>query len=74
MRIQDNNLIPENTPHSIAAGIVYFVAQECRLNVSKQNINSISGISEVTINKCYKKLLTMKNSLIPSVIQEKYSN
>ena len=73
IRIVNNNLIPENTPHSIAAGIVYFVSQECNLNVSKQNINSISGISEVTINKCYKKLLSMKNVLIPKVILEKYS-
>jgi len=74
IRIQNNNLIPENTPHSIAAGIVYFVAQECNLNVSKQNINTISAISEVTINKCYKKLLTMKDSLIPSIILNKYAN
>tara|TARA_Y100000996_G_scaffold349367_1_gene288117 strand:+ start:1572 stop:2615 length:1044 start_codon:yes stop_codon:yes gene_type:complete len=73
IRIVNNNLIPENTPHSIAAGIVYFVSQECNLNVSKQNINSISGISEVTINKCYKKLLTMKNILIPKVIIDKYN-
>ena len=73
IRIINNNLIPENTPHSIAAGIVYFVSQECNLNVSKQNINSISGISEVTINKCYKKLLTMKDVLIPTVILDKYN-
>ena len=72
IRLVKNNLIPENTPHSIAAGIVYFVSQECNLNVSKQNINTISGISEVTINKCYKKLVTMKNVLIPKVILEKY--
>ena len=72
IRLVKNNLIPENTPHSIAAGIVYFVSQECNLNVSKQNINAISGISEVTINKCYKKLLTIKDVLIPKVILEKY--
>ncbi|MAU36533.1 MAG: hypothetical protein CMD14_04070 [Flavobacteriales bacterium] len=72
IRLVKNNLIPENTPHSIAAGIVYFVSQECNLNVSKQNINAISGISEVTINKCYKKLLTKKDVLIPKVILEKY--
>ena len=27
-RIQASNLIPENTPHSIAAGIVFFVAHQ----------------------------------------------
>jgi len=73
MRIQHNNLIPENTPHSIAAGIVYFVAQMCNLNVSKRNVNRVSEISEVTINKCYKKLETMKNDLLPQVILAKYN-
>ena len=32
-RIQQLNLIPENTPHSIAAGIIYFIAQECNLKI-----------------------------------------
>ena len=58
----------------MAAGIVYFVAQVCKLNISKKNVNIISEISEVTINKCYKKLLAIHKSdqLIPSVILSKY--
>ena len=72
IRIQRNNLIPENTPHSIAAGIVYFVAQECKLNVSKRSVNAVSEISEVTINKCYKKLETIREQLLPLAIVDKY--
>lgn len=72
LRIQSNNLIPENTPHSIAAGIVYFVSQICHLNVSKKQVNQVSEISEVTINKCYKKLDSLKQNLIPKVILLKY--
>jgi transcription initiation factor TFIIIB Brf1 subunit/transcription initiation factor TFIIB len=72
MRIQQNNLIPENTPHSIAAGIVYFVSQTFNLNVSKKQVNVISEISEVTINKCFKKLNTIKHDLIPQKLIEKY--
>ena len=72
MRIQSNNLIPENTPHSIAAGIIYFVAQECNLNVTKKQVNDVSEISEVTINKCYKKLVSMKDHLVPRIILKKY--
>jgi len=72
-KIEKNNLIPENTPHSVAAGIVYFVAQTCNLNVSKKNVNTVSEISEVTINKCYKKLDKIRNDLIPGVIIKKYS-
>ena len=73
IRIENNNLIPENTPHSIAAGIVYFVAQTCNLNITKKNVNSVSEISEVTINKCYKKLELLINELIPPKILEKYT-
>jgi transcription initiation factor TFIIB len=71
-RIDRNNLIPENTPHSIAAGIIYFVSQTCNLNVSKKDVNRITEISEVTINKCYKKLEQLTDSLIPKIILEKY--
>ena len=71
-KINNQNLIPENTPHSIASGIIYFVSQICNLNISKKAINTISDISEVTINKCYKKLDIMKDQLIPQVIMDKY--
>jgi transcription initiation factor TFIIIB Brf1 subunit/transcription initiation factor TFIIB len=72
-QIERNNLIPENTPPSIAAGIIYFVAQTCNLNISKKNVNIISEISEVTINKCYKKLDLIKSQLIPKIIHDKYN-
>ena len=72
-KISQKNLIPENTPHSVAAGIVYFVSQICNLNISKKNVNNVSKISEVTINKCYKKLDKLKAKLIPGVIMKKYS-
>ena len=70
--IQNKDLIPENTPHSIAAGIVYYVAQNFNLNICKKNVNSISEISEVTINKCYKKLEQLNIELIPKKILAKY--
>ena len=71
-KIDKLNLIPENTPHSIAGGIIYFVSQICNLNIPKSRINNISKISEVTINKCYKKLEQHKSELIPAVILKKY--
>ncbi len=71
-KIENNNLIPENTPHSISAGIIYFVSQYCNLNISKSTINNISKISEVTINKCFKKLEIHKHILIPAIILKKY--
>ncbi len=71
--IEKQNLIPENTPHSIASGIIYFVACMCRLPITKKDVNRISDMSEVTINKCYKKLYDMRERLIPKMIVEKYA-
>ncbi len=73
IRIEKNNLIPENTPHSIAAGIIYFISDICNLNINKKSISSISEISEVTINKCFKKLENKQEELIPGKILEKYN-
>ena len=72
IRIEKNSLIPENTPHSIAAGIIYFVSQNCHLNITKKDVHTISEISEVTINKCFKKLESLKSKLIPKAILDKY--
>jgi transcription initiation factor TFIIIB Brf1 subunit/transcription initiation factor TFIIB len=65
-KVENENLIPDNTPNSIAAGIVYFVSQLFELNKSKSEIKSICGVSEVTINKCYKKLEAIKEIVVPS--------
>ena len=73
MKIEKTELMPENTPHSIAAGVVYFIAQICKLNISKRDVKNISEISEVTINKCLKKIEKLKDDLIPAVILKKYS-
>ena len=72
-KIEDGRLISDNVPHAIAAGIVYFVSQLCKLAITKTDIKSICGVSEVTINKCYKKMELMRNTLIPEMILRKYS-
>jgi transcription initiation factor TFIIB len=74
IKIEQQNLMPENTPHSIAAGVVYFITQICRLNITKREIKNVSEISEVTINKCYKKMEKIKESLIPQTILSKFNS
>ena len=37
------------------------------------DIKAVSGVSEVTINKCYKKLEIIKHTLIPDCIMDKYA-
>jgi len=72
-KVEDDNIISDNTPHSIAAGIIYFISQTCNLSITKIDIKNICGVSEVTINKCYKKLYNIKDRIIPACILEKYN-
>jgi transcription initiation factor TFIIB len=72
-KIEKNNIITDNIPHAIAAGIVYFVAQNCHMNITKQEIKTVCGVSEVTINKCFKKLELLRETLLPSAILKKYA-
>ena len=72
-KVEKNNMITDNIPHAIAAGIIYFIAYNCQLNISKQDIKMICGVSEVTINKCFKKIELNKANLLPKAILDKYS-
>jgi len=65
--------ISENTPPAIAAGVIYFISYLCNLNISKKNVSDICKISEVTINKCFKKLLIFVDLLFSKEIKEKYN-
>ena len=72
-KVEQNNIITDNIPHAIAAGIVYFVAQLCQLNITKQDIKQVCGVSEVTVNKCFKKLDILREKLLPKAIIDKYA-
>jgi hypothetical protein len=41
-------------------------------DISKLDIKTVCGVSEVTINKCFKKLDIIKSNLIPNCILDKY--
>jgi transcription initiation factor TFIIB len=72
-KIEQNNIITDNIPHAISAGIIYFISQSCKLSVTRTDIKTVSGVSEVTINKCYKKLDLLRDTLLPSAILDKYT-
>lgn len=74
LQIKKNNFVPENTPHSVAAGIIYLLSVEFNLSITTKQIHEISDTSEVTINKCYKKIDAMKHLLIPPGLYAKYKS
>lgn len=52
----EQNIISQNTPPSIAAGCIYYFIKKEKINITKKQLSDICKISEVTINKCYKKI------------------
>ena len=49
-------ILKNNTPPSVAGGIVYLLITKLKLDVSKVALINIIKISEVTLNKTFKKL------------------
>ena len=65
-KVETQNIITDNTPHSIAAGILFFVSHVCNQRISKADVRTACGVSEVTVNKCFKKLDSVRAQLIPA--------
>ena len=55
-KCEELEIINDNTPPSMAAGCIYLYIKKNKLNIYKNQISEVCKISEVTINKCYKKL------------------
>ena len=72
-KVSKQHIITDNIPQAIAAGIIYFVGIRCNQKISKLDIKQNCDISEVTINKCFKKLDAHPQPLIPNVILQKYN-
>jgi predicted alpha/beta superfamily hydrolase len=70
-KVERANIIQDNTPHSVAAGIIYFVCQTFNMTQTKGDFATICKVSEVTISKCYRKLESIKNDLIPPCLIKK---
>ena len=55
-KCEELGIINDNTPPSMAAGCIYLYIKKNKLDIYKNQISQVCKISEVTINKCYKKL------------------
>lgn len=62
------SIISENAPPSIAAGCIFLANQVCGWNKPRKEIAAACDISEITINKCYKKLVDYAPFLFPSSV------
>jgi len=59
-------------PHSVAAGIIYYLSHYLHLHISKSQISAVCGVSDVTIGNCFKRIDAIRPMLIPSIMLERY--
>jgi transcription initiation factor TFIIIB Brf1 subunit/transcription initiation factor TFIIB len=60
---EEMSYVSENTPPSIASAIIYFCNETYKWNMSKKLIAESCDISQVTMVKCYKKLIPYSDVL-----------
>lgn len=72
-KVECQNIICDNIPQAVSAGIIYLISVSCNLGISKIEIKTACGVSEVTINKCFRKLEVIKDKLIPGCLVGKYN-
>ena len=61
--IEKSNIINDIRPDSFAAGCILYYCIINDINCNKIDISNCSKISEVTINKCYKKIESFKDKI-----------
>tara|TARA_B110000259_G_scaffold153644_2_gene173957 strand:+ start:10998 stop:11999 length:1002 start_codon:yes stop_codon:yes gene_type:complete len=71
-KADEHSIVSESAPPSIATGTIFLVSNLCKLGITKKIISKECDISEVTINKCYKKLDKYKIYLLNDELIEKY--
>jgi len=72
-KADEYSIVSENAPTSIAAGVIFLVSNLCNIGIQKKDISKKCDISEVTINKCFKKLTKYQKLLITKEDIENYN-
>jgi len=70
-KIEELGLIRDNTPQAVASGIVYYIGQRVGLAITKADIIQKCQISDVTVAKCYKKMVLFESQIVPPSVLAK---
>lgn len=67
-----SNILVHHTPMSCMASIIYYCTQSLNINISTKKIIGLCGVSDITINKCVKKLDNFKSDIINNTLLKKF--
>jgi transcription initiation factor TFIIB len=73
--VEKHAIVSESSPPSLVATVIFMCCQERNLrDVSKADIASVCQISQVTISKCFKRLASFKQRIMPPDVNGWISN
>ena len=61
--IEKKKYLDKHTPLSRISTIIYYIIERLNITINKHHILQTCEISQVTINKCYQKLMKYKTEL-----------
>ena len=71
-RANKAEIVSENTPPSIACGVIYLLSELLSADCDLKTIHKKCDISIVTINKCFRNLWKHRKKIVPKVINDNY--
>ena len=72
IHIENKNYLDKHNPLSRIASIVFYANEKIRLNINKHQIIQICEVSDVTINKCFQKLMKYNQELTTLILSNYY--
>jgi transcription initiation factor TFIIIB Brf1 subunit/transcription initiation factor TFIIB len=63
IHVENEKYLDKHTPLSRTSAVIFYLNERLKLNINKYLILQTCEISEVTINKCYQKLMKFKKEL-----------
>ena len=69
IHIENEKYLDKHTPLSRTSAVIYYIIDRLGIkNINKHQILQTCEVSDVTINKCYQKLMKYKKELLNIVI------
>ena len=62
--IENEKYLEKHTPQSRTSAVIYYIIDRLSININKNHILQTCEVSDVTINKCFQKLMKFKKELL----------
>lgn len=72
IHIDNKNYLHKHNPLSRIASIVFYANEKFKLNINKHQIIQICEVSDVTINKCFQKLMKYNDEITTLIFSNCY--